>query len=157
MLLYSGRSETSKMLVAPQSAAPQQSSWASLFANNSSTNSEQKKPVAKVSPYNSSQEPKQLNNSFQRTTSISTSNAPGMFILLKIHSLNFILNYQQIVFSIVLSYSSAASSTSNKRPAPAKARVAPSAKPVQNNLDSSVDESSLRLGGKLLINLICRI
>lgn len=57
-------------------------------------------------------------------------------------------------FSIVLSYSSAASSTSNKRPAPAKARVAPSAKPVQNNLDSSVDESSLRLGGKLLINLI---
>lgn len=98
MILYSSRSETSKVPVAPQNAAPPQSSWASLFANNSSTNSEQKKPVAKVSPYNSSQEPKLQNNSFQRTTSISTSNAPGMILLLKIHSLNFILNYQKLFF-----------------------------------------------------------
>lgn len=98
MLFYSGRSETFKVPVAPQNAAPQQSSWASLFANNSSTNSEQKKPVAKVSPYNSSQEPKLQNNSFQRTTSISTSNAPGMILSLGTHSLNFISNDQKLFF-----------------------------------------------------------
>lgn len=56
------------------------------------------------------------------------------------------------LYFIALSYSSAASSTANgsKRPAPAKARVAPSAKPPQNSSEPSVDETSYRLGGNLL-------
>lgn len=47
-----------------------------------------------------------------------------------------------------MSYAAASSaSNGNKRPAPAKARVAPSAKPQQNSSEPSVDESSYRLGG----------
>lgn len=50
----------------------------------------------------------------------------------------------------MLSYSSAASSAANgsKRLPTAKARVAPTAKPQQNSSESSVDESSYRLGGR---------
>lgn len=76
------RNDTSKVAAAqtaPQTVtqAPAQTSWASLFANSSSSNTEsQKKPVAKVSPYNSSQEPKSSNPPI-RTAHQSTSNVPG--------------------------------------------------------------------------------
>ncbi|XP_055324192.1 putative mediator of RNA polymerase II transcription subunit 26 isoform X3 [Sitodiplosis mosellana] len=129
----SNRSENSKTpasqsIPQAQASAPAPNSWASLFAPKESASLEsQKKPVAKVSPYNSSQEPKPSNPPL-RTTPQSTTNAP------------------------VLSYSSAASSTANgsKRPTPAKARVAPSAKPPQNSSEPSVDESSYRLGDFIL-------
>lgn len=53
----------------------------------------------------------------------------------------------------MLTYAAASSATANgsKRPAPAKARVAPSAKPIQNSSDASIDETSYRLGGMLSI------
>lgn len=81
--LICSRSETSKVpasQMAPQAVTPappvqSTTSWASLFASSES----QKKPVAKVSPYNSSQEPK-LNNPPVRTTQQSTSNAQGKII-----------------------------------------------------------------------------
>lgn len=111
---------------APTQAPAAPGTWAGLFATTSTSNAEQKKPIAKVSPYNTSHEPKPSNPP-ARATPLSTSNAP------------------------VLSYSSAASSAANgsKRPPPAKARIAPSAKPLQNSSESSNDES-VRLGGKIL-------
>lgn len=85
MYIYSNRSESSKAPASQsvpqaQAPAPAQTSWASLFSNSSSSsNSESKRiPVAKVSPYNSSQEPKPSNPPLRTTTSTqSTTNAPG--------------------------------------------------------------------------------
>lgn len=131
---------SSNQLIAPQSTTPTpaQQSWASLFANSASNattrpiTEAQKKPVAKVPPYNPSHETKA---NIMPIAMASTQN----------------------VAAGVISYSSAASSTAsstangnNKRQQPpTKARIAPSSKPSSSSQsDLSIDESSYRLGGE---------
>lgn len=125
----------SKMASVPQSTTPTPTRpaamcWASLFSS-SSTNSNSRpnaeppiKPIAKVPPYNSSHEAKAINV----PTPITQQNIqPG-----------------------VISYSSAASSTTNgnKRQPPTKARIAPTSKPSSSSQsDISIDETLFRLGG----------
>lgn len=127
----------SKVTSVPQSTTPTPTQpaamcWASLFSTNSATNSnsrpnveQQKKPIAEVRPYNSNHEAKAINLPTPMTP--QQNNTPG-----------------------IISYSSAASSTTNgnKRHPPTKARIAPSSKPSSSSQsDISIDESSYRLGG----------
>lgn len=125
----------SKVASVPQSTTPTPTQpaamcWASLFTgssanSNSRPNAEQqKKPIAKVPPYNSSHEAKAINVPTPIT--------------------------QQNITTGIISYSSAASSTTNgnKRQPPTKARIAPSSKPSSSSQsDISMDETSYRLGG----------
>lgn len=116
------------------------SSWASLFTKPASNLSEsQKKPVAKVMPYNSTHnESKATNVPTPVTPTVPT--APG--------TLSYSATSSQKVPNLASSSTSLA-----KKAAPVKARIAPSSKGLSSPSASEsqqFDEFSHRLGGKHL-------
>lgn len=146
---------------APTAAAPPANSWAALFSKGSSSSGIQmdpngiqtaansrkmasighpptKKPVAKVSPYNSTSNEQQSAKSFSGAA-VPTPVAPTPIA----HSAG------------TLSYSAASTqklpspnTASAKKEVPAKARVAPSSKATSSTETQHIDESSYRIGGE---------
>lgn len=146
---------------APTAAAPPTNSWASLFSKGTSSSGIQmdpngiqtaansrkmasighpatKKPVAKVSPYNSTSNEQQSAKSFSGAA-VPTPVAPTPIA----HSAG------------TLSYSAASTqklpspnTASAKKEVPVRARVAPSSKATSSTETQHIDESSYRIGGE---------
>lgn len=140
---------TPVVVVTPVAAPPPANSWASLFSKSNPTDGlapstasrivdpTTKKPIAKVSPYNSASNEQQSAKSFSGAVPTPVTPAP------------IAISAGTLSYSAASTQKLPAPTTSNvKKEVPVRARIAPSAKATSSTETHHVDESSYRIGGE---------